>query len=183
MFTPVQIKNYRQAMKQPTLSDSKVVEEMLADAFADMKTGRKILQDIAEKKPTLANKIITFTKKILDCAKKFLHSEKKNYPSVSLTDSQFKNFAERIEENINSVKVEKSSELTKGYKILSANFHSPFTYSPELQKKFDLDVAKKLLQKYPPAVVGKTIFSESPLAKKIKNYASNVIHAVAGYSR
>ena len=42
MFTPVQIKNYRQAMKQPTLSDSKVVEEMLADAFADMKTGRGI---------------------------------------------------------------------------------------------------------------------------------------------
>jgi len=64
-----------------------------------------------------------------------------------------------------------------------ANLHSPFTYSPELQKKFDLNVAKKLLKKYPPSVVGKTIFSESPLAKKIKNYASNVIHAVAGYSR
>ena len=148
-----------------------------------MKTGRKILQDIAEKKPTLANKILDFTKKILDCAKKFLHSEKKNYPSVSLSDSQFENFAERIEENINAVKVEKNSELSKGYKILSSNFHSPFTYSPELQKKFDLNATKKLLKKYQPLVVGKIIFSESPLAKKIKNYASNVIHAVAGYSR
>ena len=183
IFTPVQIKNYRQAIKQPLLSDSKVVEEMLADAFADLKTGRKILQDMAEKKPTLAKKIIDFTKKILECTKKFFQDEKKNYPSVSLSDSQFENFAERIEENINAVKVEKNSELSKGYKILSANFHSPFTYSPELQKKFDLNATKKLLQKYPLSVVGKIIFSESPLAKKIKNYASNVIHAVAGYSR
>jgi len=183
IFTQNQMGNYRKAVKQPSLSDSKVVEEMLADAFADLKTGRKILQDMAEKKPTLANKIITFAKKILDCAKKFLQDEKKNYPSVSLSDSQFENFAERINANINSVKIEKSSELSKGYKILMANLHSPFTYSPELQKKFDLNVAKKLLKKYPPSVVGKTIFSESPLAKKIKNYASNVIHAVAGYSR
>ena len=183
IFTPVQIKNYRQAIKQPSLSDSKVVEEMLADAFADLKTGRKILQDMADKKPTLANKIITFAKKILDCAKKFLHDEKKNYPCVSLSDSQFKSFAERIEKNINSVKVEKNLELSKGYRILMVDFHSPFTYLPELQKKFDLSATKKLLQKYPPSVVGKTIFSESPMAKKIKNYASNVIHTVASYSR
>ena len=183
IFTQKQIENYRKEIKQPTFSDSKVIEEMLADAFADLKTGRKILQDMAEKKPTLANKIIAFTKKILDCAKKFLQDEKKNYPSISLSDSQFENFAKRIDANINSVKIAKNSELSKGYKILAANFHSPFAYSPELQKKFDLNAAKKLLQKYSPSVVGKTIFSESPLAKKMKNYASNIIHAVAGYSR
>ena len=46
LFTSQQIENYRKSVKQPNMSESKVMEEMLADAFADMKTGRRIIEKI-----------------------------------------------------------------------------------------------------------------------------------------
>jgi len=91
IITPVQIENYKQDVNQPSMTDAKVREELLADAFADLKTGRRILQEMSDKKPTLANKIINFTKKVIDCAKKFFSDKtvQEKFPSVKLSDSQF----------------------------------------------------------------------------------------------
>lgn len=105
-FTSQQIEDYRKTIQQPSLTKSKVVEEMLADAFADMKTGRRIAEKISEEKPSLAKKFINFTKKLLDGVKKFFTAKEvaEKYPEVALTNRQFKNFVERVEENICSVK-------------------------------------------------------------------------------
>ena len=168
------------------MTDAKVREEMLADAFADFKTGRRILEEMADKKPTLAEKVVAFTKKVIDCAKKFFSdkSVQEKFPSVKLSDSQFKNFVERIDATAKNVKLNNVAEMSKGEKILTGNFHSPFAYKPELQKNFDLKVAKILLQKFQPVTVAQTIYNNSPLAKKIKNYASKVVHSVSPtYSR
>ena len=70
-FSSNQIEEYRKAVKQPTLRDSKVVEEVLADAFEDMKTGRRIVEKIAEKNPNVAQKFLAFTKKLVKGVKKF----------------------------------------------------------------------------------------------------------------
>jgi len=56
IITPLQIETYKQDVNQPSMTDAKVREELLADAFADLKTGRRILEEMSEKKPTLADK-------------------------------------------------------------------------------------------------------------------------------
>ena len=101
-FGSHQIEEYKKAVKQPTLSDTKVEEEMLADAFADMKTGRRIVEKMSEEKPSVAQKFLAFTKKLVEGVKKFFKSKevKEKYPEVALTNGQFKNFVERIDENV-----------------------------------------------------------------------------------
>ena len=44
-FGSRQMEEYKKAVRQPTLSESKEEEEMLADDFADMKTGRRIVEN------------------------------------------------------------------------------------------------------------------------------------------
>ena len=142
IFTSQQIENYRKAVNQPNLKKSQVVEEMLADAFADMKTGRRIVEKISEKNPSLAEKFANFTKKLLDGVKKFFKAKEiqEKYPEVALTNKQFKNFVSRVEENICSV--QSAKKISVGYKILQ----SPYKYSSKKQKKFDVESAAELIK-------------------------------------
>ena len=76
IFTSQQIENYCKAVKQPKMSEEKAMEEMLADVFADMKTGRRVIAEISKENRSLVNKLATFTKKLLDGVKKFFHPKK-----------------------------------------------------------------------------------------------------------
>ena len=111
IFTSQQVENYRQAVNQPSLKKSKVIEEMLADAFADMKTGRRIVEKISGKNSSLAEKFADFTKKLLDGVKKFFKAKevREKYPEVILTNKQFKSFKQK------KFDVESAAELTKKY--------------------------------------------------------------------
>ena len=75
ILTSEQMENYRQEVKQPKMSDSRVVEEMFADAFADMKTGRRIVEEIATENKSLASRLKKFTQKLLNGVKKFFKSQ------------------------------------------------------------------------------------------------------------
>ena len=97
ILTSEQMKNYRKVVKQQKMSDSRVMEEMFADAFADMKTGRRIVEKIYAK-------IIRRRSKVFQVER---GTEK--YTSVALTNKQFKNFVERVEENIFNVKNDKGN--------------------------------------------------------------------------
>ena len=46
------------------------MEEMLADTFADMKTGRRVIAEISKENRSLADKLATFAQKLLDGVKK-----------------------------------------------------------------------------------------------------------------
>lgn len=187
-FSSQQMEEYRKAVKQLALSDSKVVEEMLADAFADMKTGRRIVEKIAEKNPNVAQKFLAFTKKLVEGVKNFFKAKevKEKYPEVALTNGQFKNFVERVEENILSVKTgNRLTANSTGYKILSTNcvLHSPYAFSPKKQKKFDTETAKKLVEKYPSEKVQKVIQELSPLGRKEKDYGKEILREVRSDGR
>lgn len=136
IFTNSQIENYRKTVNQPNLKKSKVLEEMLADAFADMKTGRRIVEKISEENQSLAEKFVDFTKKLLDGVKKFFKLEevREKYPEVTLTNRQFKDFVTRVEENISAVQSEK--KIFVGYKTLQ----SPYKYSPKKQKILNVPI-------------------------------------------
>ena len=174
IFTSQQIENYRQAVNQPKLGKLKVIEEMLADAFADMKTGRRIVEKISEKNQSLAEKFVDFTKKLLDGVKKFFKAKEvqEKYPEVALTNKQFKNFVSRVEENICSV--QNAKKISVGYKILQ----SPYKYSPKKQKKFDVETAAELTKKYSAESVKNLIQEFSPLGQKNKNYGREILQEV-----
>lgn len=182
------MEEYRKAVKQPALSDSKVAEEMLADAFADMKTGRRIVEKIAEKNQNVAQKFLAFTKKLVEGVKKFFKAKevKEKYPEVALTNGQFKNFVERIDENILSLQGgDRMTANSTGYKILRINcaLHSPYAFSPKKQKKFDTEFASKLVEKYPSESVQQAIQELSPQGRKDKNYGAEVLREVRSDGR
>lgn len=148
------------------LKKSKANEEMLVDAFADLKTWRRIVEKISEKNQSLAEKFVDFTKKLLDGVKKFFKAKEiqEKYPEVILTNKQFKNFVSKVEENICSV--QNAKKFSVGYKILQ----SPYKYSPKKQKKFDIESARELIKKYSAESVKNLIQELSLLVQKTKNY-------------
>ena len=189
VFSSQEIENYRRSVNQPKMSETQVKEEMLADAFADMKTGRRIVEKMSEEETSTAQKLIDFTKKLLDGVKKFFKAKeiKEKYPSVALTNKQFKDFVSRVEENICSLQTDKGklAKESKGYKILTATniAHSPYKYAPEKQRKFDIESAAELLKKYPRESVQEVIQNFSPLGQKNKNYGKEILQEVRAYGR
>ena len=183
IFTSQQIEEYREAVKQPKMSNSKAMEEMLADAFADMKTGRRIVEKITEENRSLAQKLADFTKKLLNGVKKIFDATEnvEKYPEVALTDRQFKSFIQRVDENICSLQSDKGklAKNSVGYKILQ----SPYKYSPQKQKIFDTESAKKLIKNYPLNAVQEVIQGLSPLGHKNKNYGREIIQEIRSYGR
>ena len=182
-FTNQQIEEYREAVKQPKMSKSKAIEEMLADAFADMKTGRRVIEKISEENHSLANRLAEFTKKLLEGVKIFFRAKEvqEKYPEVMLTNKQFRDFVERVDENICSVQDDKGklAQNSIGYKILK----SPYKYSPKRQKKFDIEAAKNLAEKHSTESVMEVIQNVSPLGRKNKNYGKEILQEVHFYSR
>ena len=185
IFTGQQIGNYRKAVKQPKMSKSRAMEEMLADAFADMKTGRRVFDKISAENQSLADKLAAFTQKLLDGVKKFFHAKEvhEKYPSVTLTSKQFNDFVMRVDENVCSMQGDRASKNSTGYKILTAVPRSPYEYAPKKQKAFDIQSAKELTKKYSPDSVQKVIQDLSPLGRKDKNYGREVLQEVRGYGR
>ena len=179
IFTSQQIENYRKSVKQPNMSESKVMEEMLADAFADMKTGRRIIEKISEENRSLSDRLAEFAKKLLDGAKKFFKAKEvqEKYPEVILTNKQFKNFVSRVEENIYGL--QNAKKILVGYKILQ----SPYKYSPKKQKKFDVATAAELTKKYSAESVKNLIQELSPLGRKNKNYGREILQEVRSCGR
>ncbi len=174
IFTSQQIENYRQSVNQSNLKKSQVVEEMLADAFADMKTGHRIVEKMSEKNRSLAEKFVDFTKKLFDGVKNFFKAKevREKYPEVALTNKQFKNFVQRVDENICGL--QNAKKISVGYKILQ----SPYKYSPKKQKKFDVESAAELTKKYSAESVKNLIQNLSPLGRKNKNYGREILQEV-----
>ena len=184
VFSSQQIENYRQAVKQPKMSKSKAMEEMLADAFADMKTGRRVIEKISAENRSLADRFAVFTQKLLDGVKRFFKSKevREKYPSVALTNKQFKDFVARIDENVCSMQSGKVVG-SRGYKILTVAPHSPYEYAPTKQKRFDVESAKELSKKYSTEVVQQVIQDLSPLGCKNKNYGKEIVQEVRSCGR
>jgi len=184
IFSTQQIENYRQAVKQPEMSKIKAMEEMLADAFADMKTGRRVIEEISKENRSLADKLATFTQKLLNGVKKFFKAKevREKYPSVTLTSKQFKDFVTRVDENICSMQAGKSKNST-GYKILVTAPHSPYQYAPTKQKRFDIDSAIELAKKYSSDSIQQAIQELSPLGRKNKIYGKEIMQEVRACGR
>lgn len=153
--------------------------------FADIKTGRRVIEEIAKENRSLADKLAAFAQKLFDGVKKFFHSKevREKYPAVKLTSKQFKDFATRMDENIYAMRGSKAAKSSKGYKILRAKAHSPYEYAPTKQKIFDIESAKELGKKYSCESIQKVIQDLSPLGRKNKNYGKEIMQEVRACRR
>ncbi len=203
MFSKQMMDDYRREVKRPCMSDGEVAEELLANAFADRKTGRRMLQDMAKANPTLVQRLAAFTQRILQNARRLLHLQdskdirelQEKYPGVRLTDRQFRDFSERITENLCSLRDSKNQPMfiSKGYRILAADGkvpedslrrlpkckHSPFRHAPQKQKKFDQRAAQELLRRYPQDAVAWAVQELSPLGKRMGQYGKRLVQETA----
>ena len=224
MFSKAQLEAYRAEVQRPRMSDGEVTEELLANAFADHKTARgqerrllapapalahpvrcrRILQDMAKVNPTLVQRLAAFTQKILHSAQRLFHLRegksaqelRENYPGVCLTDRQFRDFSERIAENLCSLRDSREQPmfLSKGYRILAADGraledklsglshgrHSPFQYAPQKQQKFDRQAAKELLRHYSPEAVARALQELSPMGERLGGYGRRLVQETLG---
>ena len=207
MFSKEQMDGYRAEIQRPRMSDSEVTEELLANAFADRKTSRRVLQDMSKVNPTLVQRLAAFTEKILHSAQRLLHLQDSKavselqgkYPGVRLTDSQFRDFSERITETLCSLQDSREQPMfvSKGYRILAADGkalkdklprlpcyrHSPFLYAPQKQKKFDIKATQELLRRYPQDAVQKAVQTLSPLGERMWQYGRRLVQEMAGRER
>lgn len=85
-FSAEQMQAYREKIQQPNLSDVRVKEEMLADAFADLKTRKKLLEKTAKEEPSLAHDLIQYTQGMLFSCEQSSH----------LSSDQMRAFQSRI---------------------------------------------------------------------------------------
>ncbi len=199
MFSKQMMDDYRREVKRPCMSDGEVAEELLANAFADRKTGRRMLQDMAKANPTLVQRLAAFTQRILQNARRLLHLQdskdirelQEKYPGVRLTDRQFRDFSERITENLCSLRDSKNQPMfiSKGYRILAADGkvpedslprlpkckHSPFRHAPQKQQKFDRQAVKELLRHYSPEAVARTLQELSPMGERLGGYGRRLV--------
>ncbi|MBQ7478457.1 MAG: hypothetical protein IJT01_06120 [Selenomonadaceae bacterium] len=203
MFSKKMMDDYRKEADRPCMSDSEVAEELLADAFADRKTGRRVLQDMAKANPTLLQRLAAFTQRILHGARRFLHLRdsketrelQEKYPGVRLTDGQFRDFSERITETMCSLRDSKNRLMfiSKGYRILAADGkvsedslprlpkckHSPFRFAPQKQQQFDQRATKELLCHYPQEAVAWAIQTLSPFGERMGQYGRRLVQETA----
>lgn len=172
------IEQYRKERNDPTLSDEIIKEELLADAFADYKTGRRTIKDLSEQKPVATSKLCRFFNNIVSDAKKFIFGEDKSeynnkYPQAKLSEEEFKKFAEHIEE-LHSEHL-KTQNYSKGKEILMLEvnelqnekyFTSPYAYNPRKQAEFDLKFIKGVGSTNKIKDVAEVVDMASPLGRK-----------------
>ena len=207
MFSKAQMDGYRAEIHRPCMSEGEVVEELLADAFADHKTGRRLWQDMAKVNPTLVKQLVAFTQKILYSAQRLLHLRegketeelREKYPGVRLTDAQFRDFSERITETLCSLRDSREQPMfiSKGYRILAADgkalgdwlpekfrcVHSPFQYAPQKQQRFDQQTVRNLLRHYPQDQVQRALQALSPLGGNMRQYGKKMVENTLNWER
>ena len=161
-FSKEKIDAYRAECKKPNLSDDVVRQELLADAFADYTTGRRAIIEMAEKQPNTIRRALNFFSRAMNDLKDMFFGEKRSasvdkYPSVVISRDQFHDFSRGLE-NLQE-ELRQKQHLTKGQDMFLSmlaespkfidGFHSPYTFQPEKQFKFDCEAVEALSELYP----------------------------------
>ncbi|WP_303814112.1 LPD1 domain-containing protein [Selenomonas ruminantium] len=187
IITKEQIADYREVHKSKDLPDDIVKEEMLANAFADKKTGNSIVYRMADKNPNLAVRFMRFTKNVAKKAISFFKKEENCKGELSA--SQFEAFSKRLDvlsenlairgkkplSSICNIILQNGNALTPDdVKRISFSPCNPLRNNPNEQKKFDVHIATQLLKRYPQTLVQEVLQNQSPLRLQ-KGYVAGVM--------
>jgi len=193
LFTPAQMNAYREEIHGKNLTDAQVKGEMLADAFADAKTGERTLTTIATKEPNLAVRVASYFRRVADKAVSFFHRRKKQHPKAELTEKQFAAFREHLQTVTQNLRVDGRYVLSDRHNILGCegypvtqqdlpdtmiHFANPFPGDYKKQMAFDIASSTEMLKKYSSEVVTDTLTKNSPLREE-PGYVKAVLREAA----
>ena len=65
-FSKEQLNKYREAIGRPDMDDIKVIEEMMADAFPDVRKRVPFFRDLARENVSLYKRLVAFVKRVVD---------------------------------------------------------------------------------------------------------------------
>ena len=65
-FSKTQLDKYREAIGRPDISDEVVIEEMMADAFPDVRKRVPFFRDLAKENVSLYKRLVAFVKRVID---------------------------------------------------------------------------------------------------------------------
>ncbi len=205
IFSREAIVKYRLSIKQPHMKDEAVIEEMLADAFADLKTNRRPIIKLAEKKTGVASRLMRFAKSAAYCIhdvmvtkddRGYPFQDRDVYPKVALNDEQFAAFADQIDllsHIVVAMDIPKD-EVATGYRIVSADgrylaakllvenvrVYDTELYSDFMMHKFDHAFVENVQAS--PKLMIKALEENSPLAST-PGYAKSVISDVTKHNK
>ena len=91
-ITKEQIEAYKESVKGYDLPDNVVKQELLADAFADMKKRQTTMEQMKDKAPGLFGKVSRYFSKVKELAKDFFFEKEE----VKLTKEQFAVFEQGV---------------------------------------------------------------------------------------
>lgn len=189
MFTPAQMDAYRQEIHGKNLTDTQVKEEMLADAFADIKTRERSLATIVTKEPNLGVRLTSYFRRVADKAVSFFHRRKKQHPKAELTEKQFSAFRDHLQTVTQNFRVDGRYVLSDRHNILGCDgypvtpqdmpetmihFANPFPGDYKKQMAFDINSSMEMLKKYTPEIVLETLTKNSPLREE-PGYVKTVV--------
>ena len=178
IITKEQMDAYRIEHRAKNLTDEQVKEEMLANAFADKKTGQGILYQMTEKKPSLACRFMNYTKRLAQKAVAYFQG--KTSSDSRLSAEQFQAFSDHLDFITENLTVHNEQPLARKSNVLGLDrlpitsedkavnpkgIHHPFYAQPDLQEAFDIRSATQMLKRFPKEIVQDVIASKSPLGK------------------
>ncbi len=173
IITKEQIDAYRTAINAKDMSDTQIRQEMFADALAQIKTGKKLVEIMEKEDRNLSARFVNFTKKMANRLISFIKKQPEA-ENVGLTEKQLKSFSAHIEvampHNLPLSCLQSDFNSWQNRALL----HVPFNGNKEEQRQFDIQTAKTMLNDYTPAIVEDTITHKSPLGH-INNYAKSVV--------
>lgn len=152
-ITRQQMEAYKESVNGHDLPDDVVKQELLADAFADMKKRESIAEKMQEKAPGLLGRVSGYFNKVKDMAKEFFFRKE----DVRLTEEQFSHFEYAVSQiSMDRLNFKSQSILeTKGTALSNAHYGNAhknlrqmtvLDYTPAQQKEFDIRFARKALQ-------------------------------------
>ncbi len=198
-FSKEKIDAYRLERHKLDLTDESVRHEMLADAFADYITGRRAIKEMAEKQPNTVRRVLSFLSRAKDELQACFFGEKREeiehkYPAARISQEQFNDLSHGLD--YIKEELQQSQHLTKGQDILlsilatapkfNEIIHSPFSYSPEKQFKFDCKAMEGLGELYPELLstdIAATVTGFSPCRDQYYKDRLLSSRSVKGFSR
>ena len=189
-FSKENMDAYRAERQMPDMPDELVRHEMLADAFADYTTGRRVIQEMSAKQPNTVHRVLNFFSWAKDELQSRFFGEKREdteqkYPMARISQEQFRDFANGLEQIRDELR--RSQNLTQGQEMFLAmladapemeTVHSPYMYAPEKQFAFDCGAVRSMSEMYPKRESAMAVAMYSPCGSE--GYEMRILASARG---
>jgi hypothetical protein len=166
-----QIEAYRESVKGYDLPDDVVKQELLADAFADMKKRETMMEQMKESSPGLFGKVSSYFSRVKNMAKDFFFRK----DDVKLTEEQFSHF-EYVISQIEIGRLGSEQELFEAVYPDGATEKEEFQFASDLVDSGITAPARRILEQKDDALEGVLCVAQHREDKNRKHYTAKYLN-------